>query len=115
MSKKNDENYMFHCPVEAVLSLIGGKYKPIILYHLIDSTLRYNELRKIMPYATPKMLVQQLKELEADGIVNRKVYPVVPPKTEYSLTDYGKSLSPIMMSMCEWGNQNMSDRIMPSA
>lgn len=115
MSKKPEEGYMFHCPVEAVLSLIGGKYKPIILYHLIDNTLRYNELRKIMPQATPKMLVQQLKELETDGIINRKVYPVVPPKTEYTLTEYGKSLTPIMLSMCEWGNKNMGDRIMSGA
>ena len=105
---------MFNCPVEAILSIIGGKYKPIIIYHLIDSTLRYNELQKIMPQATPKMLAQQLRELEADGVIVRKVYPVVPPKTEYSLTDYGRTLAPIMQSMCDWGNAHMKDRIKPS-
>ena len=114
MSRKNDPNYMFNCPVEAALSLIGGKYKPIIIFHLIDNTLRYSELQKIMPQATPKMLAQQLRELEADGIISRKVYPVVPPKTEYSLTEYGNSLAPIVQSMCDWGKKYMKDRIKSS-
>ena len=104
---------MFHCPVEAVLSLIGGKYKPIILYHLIDHTLRFSEIRRIMPQATQKMITQQLRQLEADGLISRKVYPVVPPKTEYSLTEYGKSLKPVLFAMCDWGNEHMKDRILP--
>lgn len=93
----------FQCPVEVTLQLIGGKYKTLILWHLIDKTLRFNELSKIIPSATPKMLTQQLKELERDGFIHREVYPVVPPKVEYSLTDFGKSIIPILESMCSWG------------
>lgn len=93
----------FHCPVEATLSVIGGKYKCIILYYLMDSTLRFSELQRRLPQATPKMLTQQLRDLEAEGIINRKVYPVVPPKTEYSLTEYGKTLMPVIDAMCQWG------------
>ena len=70
----------FSCPVEATLDLIGGKYKALILWHLIDNTLRFNEIGKLIPKATPKMLTQQLRELENDNLVIRKVYPVVPPK-----------------------------------
>lgn len=111
----NDEKVkMFHCPVEATLSLIGGKYKCIILYHLAeDGVLRFSELRRLIPQATPKMLTQQLRELEAAGIIHRKVYPVVPPKTEYSLTEYGRTLAPIMKAMCEWGETHLADHILP--
>ena len=101
----------FHCPVEATFSVIGGKYKAIILWHLIDSTLRFSELRRFLPQATPKMLTQQLRELEADGIIHREVYPVVPPKTEYSLTTYGKTLNPIVQAICDWGREHMADQI----
>jgi DNA-binding HxlR family transcriptional regulator len=104
---------MFHCPVEATLSLIGGKYKPIILYHLINQKLRFSELQRIMPQATQKMLTQQLRELERDGLIHREVFPVVPPKTEYSLTEYGASLVPILTAMCDWGNKHMADQILP--
>lgn len=93
----------YNCPVEAAMDVVGGKYKAIIIYHLIDATLRYNELQKEIPQATPKMLSQQLKELEADGIINRVLYPVVPPKTEYSLTELGKTLVPIVQALCDWG------------
>ena len=86
---------VFHCPVEATMSKIGGKHKAIILYHLtVDGTLRFSQLQKLIPQATAKMLSQQLRELEHDELVHREVYPVVPPKTEYSLTEYGKTLSP---------------------
>ncbi|MBQ6887288.1 MAG: helix-turn-helix transcriptional regulator [Lachnospiraceae bacterium] len=91
------------CPVETTIQLIGGKYKAIILWHLMGNTLRYNELHKRMPKATDKMLAQQLRELEKDGLISRKVYPIVPPKTEYSLTELGKSLFPILDEMCKWG------------
>lgn len=94
---------IFTCPVEATIQLIGGKYKAVILWHLMDNTLRYNELHKRIPKATDKMLAQQLRELEKDGLINRTVYPVVPPKTEYSLTDFGKTLVPILDEMCRWG------------
>lgn len=93
----------YHCPVGTTLDLIGGKYKSLILWHLIDTTQRFGELRKLIPQATPKMLTQQLRELEQDNLVVRTVYPVVPPKVEYSLTDLGRSLRPILSLMYHWG------------
>ena len=81
----------------------------------MDGTLRFSELRKFLPQATPKMLTQQLRELEADGIIHREVYPVVPPKTEYSLTDFGRTLSPVLNAMCEWGKEHMADKIWQDA
>lgn len=93
----------YNCPVEAAMGVMGGKYKAIIIYELIDSTLRYSELQRLIPQATPRMLSRQLKELEDDGIVNRVLYPVVPPKTEYSLTELGKTLIPIVQALCSWG------------
>lgn len=98
----------FTCPVEATISMIGGKYKAVILWHLMNRTLRYSELHKKVPKATDKMLAQQLRELERDGLINRVVYPVVPPKTEYSLTEYGKTLAPILDALCSWGEDYLS-------
>lgn len=96
-------NTDYNCPVEATIDLIGGKYKAIILWHLMNKTLRYSELHRLVPRATDKMLAQQLRELENDGLISRRVYPVVPPKTEYSLTDFGRTLVPILDAMCNWG------------
>lgn len=93
----------YNCPVEAAMDVIGGKYKALIVYELIGGTRRYNEIQKAVPQATPRMLSKQLKELEEDGVIDRKLYPVVPPKTEYSLTELGKSLVPIVQSLCSWG------------
>lgn len=98
----------FNCPVEATLDLIGGKYKALILWHLIDATLRFNEIGKLIPQATPKMLTQQLRELEKDHLIIRTVYPVVPPKVEYSLSDFGESIIPILDAMCKWGKNYLS-------
>lgn len=92
-----------HCPVEATISLIGGKYKALILWQLTNATLRFSQLRKEVPGATPKMLTQQLRELEADGLITREVYPVVPPKVEYSLTAFGQSIRPVLEAMYIWG------------
>lgn len=92
-----------HCPVEATLELIGGKYKALILWHLSEKKLRFSELRKAITTATPKMLTQQLRELEASKLISREVFPVVPPKVEYSLTELGKSLMPILVAMRDWG------------
>lgn len=94
-----------NCPLQATLSVIEGKYKIYIIFYLMNRTLRYSELQNLIPDATPKMLSQQLKSLEQQGIINRKLYPVVPPKTEYSLTDRGESLAPIILSMYQWGEQ----------
>lgn len=99
----------FSCPLEATVQLIGGKYKAIILWHLMHGTLRYSELHRKMPHATDKMLAQQLRELEKDGLINRVVYPVVPPKTEYSLTEFGTSLAPILDAMCTWGTNYLKE------
>lgn len=93
-----------HCPVAATLNLIGGKYKALIVWKLMSATLRFSELRAIIPSATPKMLTQQLRELEKNGLVHRKVYPVVPPRVEYSLTDFGRSIRPVLEAMYQWGS-----------
>ena len=91
------------CPVAVTLDLIGGKYKALILWYLADGRRRFSELRKMISSATPKMLTQQLRELEAQELIHREVFPVVPPKVEYSLTDTGRSLMPILTAMRDWG------------
>jgi len=97
------------CPVEVTLSVIGGKWKGIIIYHLMAGTIRFNELQRMLPKTTPRMLTKQLRELEHDGVVYRKVYAQVPPKVEYSLTDFGRSLAPIVTQMETWGNQYIAN------
>ena len=99
-----------HCPVGETIRLIGGKYKALILWFLTEGTLRYGELQKKIPEATPKMLTQQLRELEADALIQRTVYPVVPPKVEYSLTALGKSMIPILESLYQWGESYLKER-----
>ncbi|QBJ63699.1 helix-turn-helix domain-containing protein [Pseudoalteromonas sp. DL-6] len=91
------------CPVEASLELFGGKWKGMILYHLLDGTLRFNELQRQVGNVTQRMLTKQLRELEASGLIHREVYAEVPPKVEYSLTDIGETLRPILMSLKTWG------------
>ena len=92
-----------YCPVSATLDLIGGKYKALILWNLAGCTMRFSQLHKLIPSATAKMLTQQLREMEAQNLIHREVYPVVPPKVEYSLTELGKSLMPVLISMRDWG------------
>lgn len=93
----------FNCPVEATLSLIGGKYKSVLLWHLRQGARHYMELQRLVPQATPKMLSQQLRELEQQGLIARQVIPERPPKTKYSLTAFGQSLLPVITAMCDWG------------
>jgi len=94
------------CSVRAALAVIGGKWKPVIARYLMLGTKRFGELRKAMPDATQKMLTQQLRELERDGIVERKIYHQVPPKVEYSLTAYGQTLQPVLHELCKWGERH---------
>ena len=94
------------CPAETTLRVIGGKWKPVILWHLSTGTNRFSELKRAIPGITQRMLSQQLRELEADGVVLRKVYAQVPPKTEYSLTEFGRTLGPILRLMCKWGTEH---------
>ena len=96
-----------NCPVEATLELIGGKYKALILWHLSEDKLRFSQLHKIIKSATPNMLTQQLRELEDSALIHREVYPVIPPKVEYSLTETGRSLLPILVAMRDWGADYM--------
>jgi DNA-binding HxlR family transcriptional regulator len=91
-----------NCPIETTLAIIGGKWKPLILYHLFEEKKRFGELQRLMPKVTREMLTQHLRELEADGIIHREVYQQVPPKVEYSLTPLGQSLKPILFSMHDW-------------
>lgn len=92
-----------HCPVRATVRLLGGKYKAVIIWALTDGKKRFSEIQALVPEATGKMVTKQLRELEADGLVHREVYPVVPPRTEYSLTPLGESAVPVIVAMSEWG------------
>jgi DNA-binding HxlR family transcriptional regulator len=98
----------FYCPVKLTADIIGGKWKPMILFYLEGGTRRFGELQKLIPGMTKKMLTQHLRELERDGIVHREVYAVVPPKVEYSLTKHGESLKPILKLMSAWGARHRS-------
>ena len=105
MSKKLNVN-RDKCPVETTIDALAGKWKILILWYLKDEKKRFNELQKLLPNTTQKMLIQKLRELEEDNIVHREVYPVVPPKVEYSLTEYGKSLKPILKQLYLWGDKH---------
>jgi DNA-binding HxlR family transcriptional regulator len=101
------ENEQKNCDsVQITVKVVGGKWKPPILYLLGTGVMRFGQLKKAIGGITQKMLAQELKEMERDGLVNRKVYPVIPPKVEYSLTVYGKSLEPILKGMSEWGKKH---------
>ena len=103
--KNNECDMIFRCPVEASLDLIGGKWKAVILFHLLGGTKRFNELRRLLPKVTQRMLTRQLRELEQDKLIVRKVYPEVPPKVEYSLSEFGITVEPILRILQEWGTQ----------
>lgn len=108
-------NEQTNCPVETTLDLIGGKYKALILWHLSHGKLRFSQLRKVIENATPKMLTQQLRELESQKLIHREVFPIVPPKVEYSLTELGLSLMPVLTAMRDWGaNYLNSNNIEPN-
>ncbi|MEU5760512.1 helix-turn-helix domain-containing protein [Nocardia sp. NPDC047648] len=95
----------YRCAVEVTVDLIGGKWKPVILAHLKEGVHRYGELRRRMPTTSEKMLIQQLRELESDGLVRRTVFDTVPPQVEYTLTDEGHTLVPVLTALYDWGEQ----------
>jgi DNA-binding HxlR family transcriptional regulator len=108
MRKKIEQrNSKTDCGVEATLEILGGKWKGVILYHLRDELKRFNQLSRLLPNITQRMLTRQLRELERDGLVNREVYAQVPPKVEYSLTRNGRGLIPIIMQLKDWGDSNL--------
>src|SRR4029077_9324641 len=103
---KVTETKIGHCPVETALAVLGGKWKPLILWHLGDDVCRFSELQRLIPGCTRKMLTQHLRELERDGIVARKIFNEIPPRVEYSLTKYGSSLRPLLRALCDWGSRH---------
>ncbi|WP_292370210.1 winged helix-turn-helix transcriptional regulator [Methanoregula sp. UBA64] len=110
--KKTPKKYKYSWPIEATLDVIGGKWKPLVIYQLKEGTLRFSQIvEKVQPRITPRMLTKELRELETSGLVIRKVYAQVPPKVEYSLTETGASLIPILDDLCDWGSEHMGDDI----
>jgi DNA-binding HxlR family transcriptional regulator len=97
------KHHEFSCPIETTLDVLGGKWKGMVLHRLIFGTLRFNELRRLLPHVTQRMLTRQLRELERDGVIRRRVYAEVPPRVEYSLSEFGESLKPILLMMGDWG------------
>jgi DNA-binding HxlR family transcriptional regulator len=99
------QHSVYGCPVEVALDVIGGRWKPQILYLLFQGTKRFGVLHRALPQVTRHMLATQLRELECDGVVNRKVFAEVPPRVEYSLTEFGQSLEPILGKILDWGEE----------
>lgn len=95
----------YQCPVEATLEVIGGKWKPLILWQLRGYKMRFSGLQQNMQGISPKMLTKQLRELEEDGLILREIYPEIPPRVEYSLTEFGKTVLPVLDALCMWGNE----------
>ncbi|MDV3351860.1 helix-turn-helix domain-containing protein [Leptothoe sp. LEGE 181152] len=108
-------NWKTGCDVEATMSVIGGRWKPILICHLLDGRKRFGELRRLTPNATERMITLQLRELEADGVVARHVYAEVPPRVEYELTEFGQSLKPILVVMQDWGHAFKAHRLAEEA
>ncbi|HEX4973409.1 MAG TPA: helix-turn-helix domain-containing protein [Steroidobacteraceae bacterium] len=102
---RRKQNPDYGCPIEVTLDVIGGKWKGMVLYRLVEGTARFNELRRVIPGITHRVLTMQLRELERDGVIYRRIYPEVPPRVEYRLTEFGRSLKPLLALMEKWGEQ----------
>ena len=109
-SRSEGGNINNDCPIEATLDIVGGKWKVLILFYLMQGTVRFGEFQRLIPKITQRMLTLQLRELEEDGVIHREVYRQVPPKVEYSLTDFGKSLEPLLLLMRDWGAMSKERR-----
>lgn len=107
--QRHDLENLYGCPMEATLDLIGGKWKGVILFRVGEQTRRFNELNRLICKVSPRTLTKQLRELESDGLVRRKVYAEVPPKVEYSLTQKGESLRPVLTTLMAWGQEHVLD------
>jgi DNA-binding HxlR family transcriptional regulator len=105
-NRANKQQLLSWCPVTHVMDRIGARWKPIIIFNLVDGMKRYSELKKAIPGITEKMLIQHLKELETDGLVSRKALPVVPPHVEYRLTKLGRELTPVFEAMVKWAHKH---------
>lgn len=110
MRKQRHKKYT-NCPVEAALDIIGGKWKSIILFRIMEKTRRFNELRKLLPNITQRTLTNQLRELESDGLLHREVYAEVPPKVEYSVTEFGSTLEPVLITLKDWAETYMPEKM----
>jgi len=97
---------VYNTPMEVTLEVIGGKWKALLVYRLLSGALRFSELKRQVPGITEKMLTQQLRELERDGVLNRRVFAEVPPRVEYCVSEHGRSLQPVLAAMCQWGRQH---------
>ncbi|MNS24086.1 putative HTH-type transcriptional regulator YybR [compost metagenome] len=104
MPKRRPYDHAPGCSVEAALNLINGRWKGVILYHLLDGVQRFNELHRHLPGCSARLMVKQLRELESDGFIHREVYAEVPPRVEYSLTEEGRSIEPLLMQLRDWGD-----------
>lgn len=105
MKRYNLNGTFYYCPVDLTIQIVGGRWKGIVIWNLREQKMRFGELKKVLVTINDKMLSQVLKELEEQGVVNRKVYEVIPPKVEYSLTTEGKKLLPIMQAMNDYGRK----------
>ena len=105
-----DNKFKCHANIQITLNVIGGKWKPIILWHLLENKKRFSELQRSITGVSQKILTSQLRELESDLIIHREVYKQIPPKVEYSITDYGKTLQPILESIGNWGGKHRGNK-----
>ncbi|MCW3061223.1 MAG: transcriptional regulator [Capsulimonas sp.] len=110
---ESSKTWQVRCPMGATLDVIGGRWKGLILYNLLEDKKRFGELRRLVPEASQRILTLQLRELEHDGVIHREVFKQVPSKVEYSLTEFGKTLEPLLLMMCHWGGQYLSAQRSP--